>query len=224
MRPWPFSQTIRRPMTSRAGSSSRNASLAGYRGGRNRDRGGPQQCRRSRCRKLFQDVDRPSENGFAGVEKALRLARAIRSCRLAILHVPPSYPSRPVGTGDRMVQQVNRRRPYKFFPLVDLAAANAWPSRQEAKRRPSAKAYPALPSDMAHPLDRQSDSTRNTRASSRPAQGRLPEAKRKRTDLTIPPKTPCASLSHDSRCTDDNSLPEIRAASSSAHETSERGA
>ena len=67
--------------------------------------------------RLFPAVSRPQrerlcERRKGASTKSARPGRAV----LAILHVPSPFPSRPVGTGDRMVQQVNRRRPYEFFP------------------------------------------------------------------------------------------------------------
>jgi adenylate cyclase len=46
-----------------------------------------------------------------------------------------------------MVQQVNRRRSYEFFPLIDLAAANAWLGHDKEAKEAAAqlqKVYPGF--------------------------------------------------------------------------------
>ena len=54
-----------------------------------------------------------SEDGFAGLETALRLSPRDPDCAiLAVFCVSPPLPSGPVGTGDRMVRQVSRGRPW----------------------------------------------------------------------------------------------------------------
>ena len=122
---------------------------------------------------FFQHFSATAEEGLCERRKGLRLSPRDPGVPFAILYVPSSFSSRPMGTGDRMVQQVNRWRSYEFLPLVDLAAANAWArSRQRSKggRGPIAESLPWLHrANLGGPFTLATirPSTRNFSASSR---------------------------------------------------------
>ena len=97
---------------------------------------------------LFQDVDRPRENGFAGVEKALRLSPRdpdVPYWQFFMCHLHTH-----LAQWEQAIEWCNKSTagdPTNFFPLVDLAAANAWAGHDKEAKEAAAqlqKVYPGF--------------------------------------------------------------------------------
>ena len=127
-----------------------------------------------------------SEDGFAGVETALRLSPRDPNVPwwqfyMCHLHTHLAQWEQAIEWCDKSIAG----EPEYFFAFVDLAAANAWAGHdKEAKRgrRPIAESLSRLHrADMGgHPLERRSDLQRAIPAHRRrPAQGGLPEGEKK---------------------------------------------
>ena len=120
-----------------------------------------------------------SEDGFAGLETALRLSprdRRLPNWQYYICHLHTH-----LAQWEQAIEWCNKAHagsPGDLYPLVDLAAANAWAGHDKEAKEAVAQLQKVLSrlhrADMGgHPLDRRSDLQRAIRAHRRrPAQGR----------------------------------------------------
>ena len=190
---WPFSRTMRGPIWRRRRSSSTNSNgQRQYRRLRPRLRTTPTMRPRMRSLSFWNMFLGHSEDGFAGIETALRLSPRDPDVSGGSSSCATPTPISPSGSRRSNGAASRSRAATSMFPFVDLAAANAWAGHDKEAKEAVAqlrKLYPASPSRLGRASTGATirPSTRNISGSSRACARRAcPRARRKRTDDALP--------------------------------------